>query len=37
MDTTAVSQLPMITETGTNAIEVFFYDVAQANGKLSPL
>lgn len=31
MDTTAVTQLPMITETGTNGIEVFFYDVAQAN------
>lgn len=29
--TTAVTQLPMITETGTNGIEVFMYDVAQAN------
>lgn len=31
METTAVSQLPMLTETGTNAIEVFMYDVGQAN------
>lgn len=31
METTAVSQLPMLTETGTNAIEVFMYDVAEAN------
>lgn len=29
MDTTAISQLPAVTE--TNGIEVFFYDVAQAN------
>lgn len=29
METTAVSQLPALTE--TNGIEVFFYDVAQAN------
>ena len=29
METTAVTQLPALTE--TNAIEVFFYDVAQAN------
>lgn len=32
MDTTAVTQLPMLTETGTNGIEVFMNDVAQANG-----
>lgn len=31
METTAVTQLPSLTETGTNGIEVFFYDVAQAN------
>ena len=31
METMAVTQLPMITETGTNGIEVFMYDVAQAN------
>lgn len=31
METTAISQLPALTETGTNAIEVFMYDVAQAN------
>lgn len=31
METTAVTQLPMLTETGTNAIEVFMYDVAEAN------
>ena len=29
METTAVTQLPALTE--TNGIEVFFYDVAQAN------
>lgn len=32
MDATAVSQLPMVTETQTNGIEVFFYDVSQYNG-----
>lgn len=31
METTVVTQLPMITETGTNGVEVFMYDVAQAN------
>lgn len=29
METTAISQLPAVTD--TNGIEVFFYDVAQAN------
>lgn len=29
METTAISQFPAVTE--TNGIEVFFYDVAQAN------
>lgn len=29
MDTTAITQFPAVTE--TNGIEVFFYDVAQAN------
>lgn len=31
METTALTQLPAITEEITNGIEVFFYDVAQYN------